>query len=419
MAFLYYRHNTSMNHRIYLCCLFIIGCLFVASCTHTYPATYDPDSMLIDPKNPNTAHLYDIYGRYMATGQFVDSCSNKPILSQSSEELAKCRFKTDVSIYPSGIAAMQHKVAKARAVSGSVTTSPPALSPGIANNSFSGSSSSKGNADYALPQKPTLSFTPSPTSPRRVALIIGNSLYHNLPRLDNPSNDAKLIAKTLTEVGFELVKGKALLDLDRMGLEEAVKAFSHELHRGKAQIPAHTSTGSLGTSIHEDHQGGLVALFYYAGHGLQVRGENYLVPTDANPTRESDLDFQLMNVNVVLRQMEDATTSLNIVILDACRNNPMGGRGLRSGSNGLAEMQAPEGTLIAFATQSGNVALDGQPGGNSPFAQSLAWGIKQPGLDQFGAFNAVAVHVKKMTKGEQQPWMSNSPIEGQFFFVDR
>jgi uncharacterized caspase-like protein len=196
-----------------------------------------------------------------------------------------------------------------------------------------------------------------------------------------------------------------------------IDGTSQELHRGKAQITTNSSTVNPGSDIREDHQRGLVALFYYAGHGLQVRGENYLVPTDANPTRESDLDFQLMNANVVLRQMEDATTNLNIVILDACRNNPMGGRGLRSGSNGLAEMRAPEGTLIAFATQSGNVALDGQPGGNSPFAQALAWGIKQPGLDQFGTFNAVAVQVKKMTKGDQQSWMSNSPIEGQFFFV--
>lgn len=245
--------------------------------------------------------------------------------------------------------------------------------------------------------------------PRRIALVIGNSNYRNLPRLNNPYNDAQLIASTLKELQFELVGDGALLDLNRFEFEESIKTFSQIIHGGDEIRPFPGSTMGRG----------IVALFYYAGHGIQARGENYLIPVDANPTKEGDLDFHTVNVNLMLRQMESAETALNLVILDACRNNPFGGRGFRSSGNGLAEISAPAGTLIAFATQSGNIAQDGPQGGNSPFAQALAWGLKQPDLDQFGTFNAVAVQVKKLTSGAQQPWMSNSPIENRFFFVPK
>jgi hypothetical protein len=97
-------------------------------------------------------------------------------------------------------------------------------------------------------------------------------------------------------------------------------------------------------------QGAEVALFYYAGHGVQVNGSSYLVPVGANPTREADVDFQMVDVNLMLRQMQGSGTRLNVVILDACRNNPFGGRGLRSADCGLAQLRAPEGTLISYAT---------------------------------------------------------------------
>ena len=132
-----------------------------------------------------------------------------------------------------------------------------------------------------------------------------------------------------------LVGGGAQLDLDKAGFDGAVQSFGNQL------------------------QGADVGLFYYAGHGVQVRGANYLVPVGANPTKEADVDFQMLDSNLVLRQMEGAGTKLNIVILDACRNNPFGGRGLRGAGSGLAQMRAPEGTLISFATQPGNVAKDG------------------------------------------------------------
>src|SRR5262249_23882866 len=120
-----------------------------------------------------------------------------------------------------------------------------------------------------------------------------------------------------------------------------------------------------------------VGLFYYAGHGVQVRGSNYLVPINANPTREADVDFQMLDAALVLRQMESAGTRLNLVILDACRNHPFGGPGLRASGGGLAQMQAPEGTLISYATQPGNVAQDGADG-DSPYTKALARCYRQP-----------------------------------------
>src|ERR1700749_2406679 len=173
---------------------------------------------------------------------------------------------------------------------------------------------------------------------KRVALGIGNSHYKNVTPLDNPVNDAKLMAETLRALGFVVVGGNAQLDLDKAQFDGSVQAFSEQI------------------------QGADVGLFYYAGHGLQVRGQNYLVPVGANPARETDVDFQMVDTALGLRQMDGAGTKLNIVILDACRNNPFGGRGLRATEGGLAQMRAPEGTLISYATQAGDVPRDGANG---------------------------------------------------------
>ncbi|MBR1154853.1 caspase family protein [Bradyrhizobium sp. JYMT SZCCT0428] len=227
---------------------------------------------------------------------------------------------------------------------------------------------------------------------KRIALVVGNSAYQNVPRLDNPRNDATLMASTLAGLGFTLVGGRAQLDLDKSAMDTAVQNFGRQV------------------------QGADVALFYYAGHGVQVAGSNYLVPVGANPTREADVDFQMVDVNLVLRQMQGSGTRLNMVILDACRNNPFGARGLRASDGGLAQMRAPEGTLISYATQPGNVAQDGT-GGNSPYTKALAATIKQSGLDIFQTFNQVGLAVKRETGGAQQPWVSSSPIDGTFYFV--
>ena len=227
---------------------------------------------------------------------------------------------------------------------------------------------------------------------KRVALVVGNSGYQNVTRLDNPASDASLMATTLRELGFTLVGGDAQLDLKKAELDLAVQTFGRQL------------------------QGADVALFYYAGHGVQVRGSNYLVPINANPTREADVDFQMVDVNLVLNQMQGSGTRLNLVILDACRNNPFGGRGLRSSEGGLAQIRAPEGSLISYATQPGNVAQDGD-NGHSPYTRALANTIRRPGLDIFQAFNEVGLAVKRSTGGAQQPWVSSSPIDGNFYFT--
>ena len=147
-----------------------------------------------------------------------------------------------------------------------------------------------------------------------------------------------------------------------------------------------------------------------------MRGTNYLVPVSANPVREADVDFQMVDVGLVLRQMEGAGTRLNIVILDACRNNPFGGRGLRAADGGLAQIRAPEGTLLSYATQPGNVALDGDDG-HSPYTRALVDTMQKPGLDVLQAFNQVGLVVKRATGSAQQPWVSTSPIDGSFYFA--
>jgi Caspase domain len=226
---------------------------------------------------------------------------------------------------------------------------------------------------------------------KRVALVIGNSSYRNIAPLDNPQKDARLMADTLRSIGFELIGGAAQIDLDKGQFDRVVQSFSRQL------------------------PGADVSLFYYAGHGVQVRSSNYLVPIDASPVREADVDFQMVDVALVLHQMEGAGTRLNLVILDACRNNPFGDRALRGGARGLAQMVAPEGTLISYATQPGNVALDGDSG-HSPYTAALAATVQKPGLDLFQTFNEVGLLVKHSTAGSQQPWVSSSPIAGTFYF---
>jgi hypothetical protein len=221
---------------------------------------------------------------------------------------------------------------------------------------------------------------------------VGNSGYQNVTQLENPRNDASVMADTLRGVGFTLVGGRAQIDLDKTTFDNVVQNFGNQLG------------------------GADVALFYYAGHGVQIRGSNYMVPVGANPTKEADVDFQMVDVALVLRQMESSGTKLNLVILDACRNNPFSGRGLRSTSGGLVQMQAPEGTLISYATQPGNVAQDGD-GNNSPYTKALAQTIRRAGLDIFQTFNEVGLAVKRSTGGQQQPWVSSSPLDGNFYFV--
>jgi hypothetical protein len=226
----------------------------------------------------------------------------------------------------------------------------------------------------------------APLSGRRIALVIGNDAYRSIGQLRNPANDAQLVARALQQLGYSLVGGRPQLNLDRARFESAIQDFGRT-------IP-----------------GADVALFYYAGHGLQVDGANWLVPVDAELSpRKQDLPFQMIAADDVLLQMDGAGTQLNLVVLDACRNNPLANRGLRDAGRGLAEMQAPAGSMIAYATQPGNVALDGD-GPNSPYSAALADGMRQRAPDVFHLFNGVGLRVQEETDGSQVPWTSSSPI---------
>jgi hypothetical protein len=229
---------------------------------------------------------------------------------------------------------------------------------------------------------------------KRVALVIGNSAYRTAPALPNPSADAKLMSDTLLSLGFFVVGGGARLDLDKKGFDDALTEFGKEL---------------IGADV---------ALFYYAGHGVETHGLNYLVPVDANPADEGDVFMQMTGLAGILDQMQKSGTKINLLLLDACRNNPFLGRGVRSTTRGLAQMQSSPGTLISFATQPRSVALDGDDG-HSPYTRALAETMQRPGFGLFKTFNEVGLAVEKATHDEQLPWLSSSPISGSFYFAGK
>jgi tetratricopeptide (TPR) repeat protein len=234
-------------------------------------------------------------------------------------------------------------------------------------------------------------FPATAQATKRVALVIGNAVYKNVPPLQTPPNDAALIAKQLKALGFTLINGGALTNLNKTQFDAAVQSFSSAV------------------------RGADVALFYYAGHGIESNDTNYLVPTDANPQKEGDLPFQMVAAQNVLGEMEGQGVRLRIVILDACRNNPFSDRELRAISGGLSPMKTARGTLVSFATAPGGTAQEGAV--DSPFTKALAEQIMRPGLDIFRTFNEVNLAVDQATNGAQQPWTSNTGIQGDFYFV--
>ena len=235
-----------------------------------------------------------------------------------------------------------------------------------------------------------LAFSGAALAEKRIALVIGNGGYARVGFLSNPPNDARLIAQTLRGLGFEVIDR---IDADQKTMKRAVSDFGDRLEAaGKDTI----------------------GLFYYAGHGVQVGGENYLIPLKAEINREKDVDIESVSANAVLKNMEFAGNRLNIVILDACRSNPYK-RGFRSAARGLARMQAASGTLIAYATAPGDVAADGS-GANSPYSAALAVAMRKPGLPVEQMFKRVRVSVQHQTKDAQTPWESSS-LTGDFYFV--
>lgn len=224
----------------------------------------------------------------------------------------------------------------------------------------------------------------------RVALVIGNGAYGaELGTLPNPQADAKLIARTLGAAGFDVI---ALTDADLKSMKRAISDFGQRL----------TAAGPEATG-----------LFYYAGHGVQIGGVNYLVPLAATLATEADAEMEAVNADWVLKQMEFAGNKVNIVVLDACRNNPLP-RSLRSVGQGLARMDAPTGSFIAYATAPGEVARDGS-NGNSPYSKALAEAIAGPRVPIEEMFRNVRVAVMAATEKQQVPWDSSS-LTGAFYF---
>ena len=224
---------------------------------------------------------------------------------------------------------------------------------------------------------------------RRLALIIGNSDYRAIGVLANPANDASLIDAVLRVQGFETT---LVLDASKEEMQRAVATFGRQVDRAGEDA---------------------VGLFYYAGHGIQADGRNFLVPVEAAPNDVMDLEIAGIEMNWVMRTVERAGNRTNIFILDACRNNPFVTQN-RSASRGLARVNAPTGSFIAYATAPGSVAADGA-GENSPFTSALAEAIATPGKSIEQVFKQVRVNVLQATNGLQTPWDSSSLVQDFYF----
>jgi len=220
---------------------------------------------------------------------------------------------------------------------------------------------------------------------KRLALVIGNSAYQASP-LKNTVNDAEDMSDSLKKLGFKVILKK---NADQRNMEDAIRNFGKQLKDGS------------------------VGLFYFAGHGMQVEGRNYLIPIDAQIESESDVKYEAVDAGRVLGKMEDAENQLNIVILDACRNNPIA-RSFRTEHRGLARMDAPTGSFIAYSTAPGGVAADGLER-NGIFTKHLIKHMKTPGLPIEQVLKRVRIDVSNETNGRQIPWESSS-LMGDFYF---
>lgn len=233
---------------------------------------------------------------------------------------------------------------------------------------------------------PALSLS---ASEQRTALVIGNEAYQNA-RLTNPVNDANDIAAILETCGFNVTK---IINADRKSMRASIRDFGDIIKKGG------------------------VGLFYYAGHGIQVNGENYLVPINAEIFSQEEVEDECLKVSSVLRKMEVAGNGMNIIILDACRDNPFG-RSYRSSKGGLAKMDAPTGSIIAYATAPGSIAADGQSR-NGLYTSRLLEHIKVSGLEIEKVFKRVRVDVAQASGYRQIPWESSSLMGNFYFFKKR
>ena len=229
---------------------------------------------------------------------------------------------------------------------------------------------------------------------RRVALVIGNSAYQHpdsMPRLANPVNDADDIATALRGFGFQVIEKK---NLNKSAMDNALAEFGRKAANSDA------------------------ALFYYAGHGLQVKGQNYLVPVDANITTEAQVPYNAINVNQLLEEMDNSKSRVNIVMLDACRNNPISGKFRTGATRGLAPpASSPKGTVIVYATDPGNVAADGD-GRNGLFTSGLLTAFRSDDLSLFGVLTRASEVVEQGSNRQQTPYINGpATVQKNFSFA--
>lgn len=217
------------------------------------------------------------------------------------------------------------------------------------------------------------------------ALVIGNGAYAQVP-LKNPVNDAEDMSRALTDYGFSVT---TRINANRREMRQAIREFGKRIKRGG------------------------VGLFFYAGHGIQVNGENYLVPIGARVLNEDEVEDECLKASSVLRKMDTAENRLNIIILDACRNNPFA-RSFRSSQMGLARMDAPAGSILGYATGPGSVAADGSARNGLYTSRLLKW-MQTPDLEIGQLFRKVRVDVMAASDGRQVPWESSS-LTGEFYF---
>jgi hypothetical protein len=223
---------------------------------------------------------------------------------------------------------------------------------------------------------------------RRIALVIGNADYEFAP-LRNPVNDARAMTAALKSLGFTVT---SLENSSQAAMKKAIDDFGETLHAAGKNT---------------------VGLFYYSGHGMQVRGRNYIIPVGSNIRSEKQVEYESVDVARALEAMEDAGNSLNIVVLDACRDNPFS-RNSRAAAGGLAMLDAAAGTLIAYATSPGRTAADGS-GSNGLYTGQLVRHMRTPGLKLEEVFKRVRNDVERASEGKQVPWESSS-LRGDFYF---
>ena len=230
-----------------------------------------------------------------------------------------------------------------------------------------------------------------PPADQRVALVIGNSNYQTAPKLANPGNDAQSVAQLLNSAGFEVTQAT---DLSRSEMVRAVQDFSDKVAiRGP----------------------GAVAMIYYAGHGVQLAGENYLLPVDAKISSPSDLDGNSLRLVDVMGTLESIPSRMRIVVLDACRNNPF--PDINDAGRGLAIVDAPRGSIVGYSTAPGMEAQDGD-GNHSPYTSAFLNVAREPNLPIEQLFKRVRLEVNNRTDGRQTPWESSSLTSDFYFFGD-